>query len=487
MFFHRGAPVGRRPAAGLVFSIRHVPHAHHFLERLDRVTREQTEFALELYRDDAAVRFVLERAHLPPTAERVALSIDDAVEGPFVIVTRMGHFVTCLGRGMRANLPTVPRGQLDALLAKVADQRARREFAQRELRPGEEEGDLFERILTRGSRFAREDFRAVSAMEAMYGMEPYRSMLEIAVETLEMGNAMTTGAHRVTRMRTDTAKGLERQNRFTWAVGHLMLLSGAGERESRDEIVDLNLKSTPTFSCSAQGAITFVLRAAWAAARFGKATIPSYKRALEGSPSYLAAMDAAICLGAIGLRNSGSLGQVRKILEHHAAKADPTNETPGGLRDRIAKAALDMVDTAPQQEETILKIGRDFAKSMSERFLPEGHPLRFATPEAVPDDLARTAVLAFEHNIYDADGSRLLLAAMPTAARAQAEDFYFPRDIVRGWLGEWSPEETLGRLQTVNALLPKHEPHRATKTPGRNDPCSCGSGKKWKKCHGAAA
>jgi len=26
---------------------------------------------------------------------------------------------------------------------------------------------------------------------------------------------------------------------------------------------------------------------------------------------------------------------------------------------------------------------------------------------------------------------------------------------------------------------------RTGKTPGRNDPCPCGSGKKFKKCHGA--
>jgi len=26
---------------------------------------------------------------------------------------------------------------------------------------------------------------------------------------------------------------------------------------------------------------------------------------------------------------------------------------------------------------------------------------------------------------------------------------------------------------------------RTGKTPGRNDPCPCGSGKKYKKCHGA--
>lgn len=34
---------------------------------------------------------------------------------------------------------------------------------------------------------------------------------------------------------------------------------------------------------------------------------------------------------------------------------------------------------------------------------------------------------------------------------------------------------------------PRTAPRRAEPTPGRNDPCPCGSGKKYKKCHGAAA
>ena len=32
---------------------------------------------------------------------------------------------------------------------------------------------------------------------------------------------------------------------------------------------------------------------------------------------------------------------------------------------------------------------------------------------------------------------------------------------------------------------PRPETRRVEKTPGRNDPCPCGSGKKYKKCHGA--
>ncbi len=34
-------------------------------------------------------------------------------------------------------------------------------------------------------------------------------------------------------------------------------------------------------------------------------------------------------------------------------------------------------------------------------------------------------------------------------------------------------------------FAPKTETRRVETTPGRNDPCSCGSGKKFKKCHGA--
>jgi uncharacterized protein len=34
---------------------------------------------------------------------------------------------------------------------------------------------------------------------------------------------------------------------------------------------------------------------------------------------------------------------------------------------------------------------------------------------------------------------------------------------------------------------PRVAPRRVEATPGRNDPCPCGSGRKYKKCHGAAA
>lgn len=465
-----------------------MPHAHHFLGRLDRVTREQTEFALGLYRDEAAVRFVLERVNVPPDAVRVALALDDTRGGPCVVVTRDGDFVTCLGAGMKTDLPTIPRAQLDALLAKVADQRARREFAQRELRPDEEEDDLFQRIVTRGSRFSREDFRAVSAFESMFGWELYRFMLELALETIEIGQAMGYGAHRVTRMRTPTAKALERQDRLTWAIAHLMVLTGAGEREARDQIVAASVTGgSPTFACGAQGGVTFLLRGAWAAARLGKTAIPSYKSVFEQPSSPLDALEAGMALGAIAIRHASAMGPVRRILEQHQPLpgAVPADDV-AAMRNQIALELLGTIDNVAERETRAIAVGRELCHTYGES-LPEEHPLKFLSPDAVPEEVARTAVLAWDADIFDTNGPAIAMLALPTAARAQAEDFYFPRAIIRTWLGEWTPEETLDRVRRFEKTVPRVEPVRAAKTPGRNDPCHCGSGKKWKKCHGAGA
>lgn len=99
-------------------------HAEHFLTRIDRLDTRQAELALGLYRDVPLVQFMLQKAQLPSGAVRVALSLAEGDCGPFVIVTREGRFVTCLGKGMQphADQPLVRHhtigrlgGQVDAL------------------------------------------------------------------------------------------------------------------------------------------------------------------------------------------------------------------------------------------------------------------------------------------------------------------------------------------------------------------------------------
>ncbi|MFH1861215.1 MAG: SEC-C metal-binding domain-containing protein, partial [bacterium] len=40
------------------------------------------------------------------------------------------------------------------------------------------------------------------------------------------------------------------------------------------------------------------------------------------------------------------------------------------------------------------------------------------------------------------------------------------------------------QMRTQGETGAKPQPVRKGKTPGRNDPCPCGSGKKYKHCHG---
>ena len=60
-------------------------------------------------------------------------------------------------------------------------------------------------------------------------------------------------------------------------------------------------------------------------------------------------------------------------------------------------------------------------------------------------------------------------------------------DTREAWLASaiWSSYE-LWEYWRYHAPKPKGVPFIKTSTPGRNDPCDCGSGKKYKQCHGKA-
>ena len=53
-------------------------------------------------------------------------------------------------------------------------------------------------------------------------------------------------------------------------------------------------------------------------------------------------------------------------------------------------------------------------------------------------------------------------------------------------LGSGSNNNNAGNQPNPEQERPKLQPIRVEKTVGRNDPCPCGSGKKFKQCHGAS-
>ncbi len=117
---------------------------------------------------------------------------------------------------------------------------------------------------------------------------------------------------------------------------------------------------------------------------------------------------------------------------------------------------------------------------------PEGSKYRFANVESVPDDLARTAALNEFHNgAYDRKWMPMAATLVTLAARSKAEDFYYPANVYREITVDRTYAEGLALAKMHRARTDVPTPVRVEATPARNEPCSCGSGKKYKKCCGA--
>ncbi len=102
----------------------------------------------------------------------------------------------------------------------------------------------------------------------------------------------------------------------------------------------------------------------------------------------------------------------------------------------------------------------------------------------VPVDVAMPtfAASAIDAWLSEDDNVAELLRLAPSFARYRPEDLYLPRR----WLNElnvpWAPADTMGHLRALRSYYSAAVPVSAPKAPGRNDPCTCGSGAKYKKC-----
>ena len=72
----------------------------------------------------------------------------------------------------------------------------------------------------------------------------------------------------------------------------------------------------------------------------------------------------------------------------------------------------------------------------------------------------------------------------PEQVRAAAPEMPAPRQQYQETKQDLSDPNQQAAANRDTREQQKHEPVRAQKMPGRNDPCPCGSGKKFKNCHG---
>jgi len=266
-----------------------------------------------------------------------------------------------------------------------------------------------------------------------------------------------------------------------WSIGHHWLLATMG---SLDYLADhtahlAGVKLTFSSAAVIVGSTKLMMRAWWGAARIGKPLVAVNKERLASPRDGLELLDAMMSLAAIGLRHSALRAEMRKaIVTPRTYPSDTLTSNCAVIAGELARA----FDDPDAHANECLQWGREHYLERSAH-LPPGSPFRFAEASDVPEDLARAVLLGRDMDMCgDEQASGLVLSSVNTIARARAEDFYLPREVESLLHVPWTPEHTgelLGR-GLRNCL--KEEPVRSGDKPGRNDPCRCGSGKKYKKC-----
>jgi hypothetical protein len=274
--------------------------------------------------------------------------------------------------------------------------------------------------------------------------------------------------------------------RGTWAMAHAAMLQiDTASREWVERVAGIESwnRSSPWTWLYHFSAFPFLARAAWIAARLGKPMLPSYRGRFAKPTDLLDLSEAGWGLGAMALRHKGLRGECLRALSGRK----PGPDDPKGaasLAETIAGAIEQIAAHEEEFRESALKTGRDAAVALTAD-LPESSPHRIDAPERVPDDLVLPALfdLAWD-SMHEDRGVQLFMLALPSIARADAEDFYYPAQFLHA-LGPWEPEPYGEMLVDMyKARSGERKPVVRQPTPGRNDPCSCGSGKKYKKCHG---
>lgn len=472
-----------------------VGHAAHFLRRLDRVSDAQVELALALYRDAELLRDVLSRASLPERAERLAISLDHPTEGPFVVVTREGRFVTCLGAGMRARgLTVITREQLDAAAASV--QRMRDELARvRQLVASGAEGQAalaFKRMQQQGPRFAREDARTLIGAMPLIETRCCESLRELLSEAEQ--HAANLAIYRVDEPRRMTP--LQRKyllifGDLVWTIANLVaLVSPASFRRVYPDVDCGELVYAMALLSARWGTLSHTVRGLALVARGSRAAL-GHVKTMPREGSLQLYLWRELALAAIALRSAKRRAEAIKALTlKRRANDDPLESALEQAAAVCGRQLVKLIREPAKAEAVYLKISRSYAAAVAAG-VPSGSQVSPEELAAVPDDVARLAWPTVALSLHDPNTLRhlsVLALGLPFFARASAEELFLPMKWARILIPERSPEEVslwLAPYIEACGLAPTRRTITRGAKPGRNAPCTCGSGQKYKRCCGA--
>lgn len=452
-------------------------HNLHFLFRTSercQLSPQVVERAMVLYRDPQLLSYLCEHAREPAGFDSVAIALSAGQQPAHLIVRRNGEFVTLLEEGMVVRRAAVlSYSRFESLTEKMEDLRARLRMAERLTGSPNSAVTLLNRLATVGRELSQEEFIGASAWTPLIERQIFY-WYQITGDSL---SRQFQSLRRIRRVDDRNLPALRTYWQNFWLLHHLGLLFSVQGREFAEH------PDTPPerrfdrllFWLHLQGTVGALIRAAWMAAKLGKPMLAPLKGELASpttSPRFK--FHAACGLMAIAVRHRGLRGEISKAFAREqslAASQDPS------VAQTLAFFLHALDHPAEIHDNWMQRATEEFSRRTTTG-------PRAVASETVSDRLACAAVAASSRSILHPEAATLGLLSIPTVAQVEAEDFYFPAETLTQLKPSWQPADVLQLLEDQAPLIPKNRPHIAKPVPGRNDPCICGSGKKYKMCCG---
>ncbi|MBN2357911.1 MAG: SEC-C domain-containing protein [Deltaproteobacteria bacterium] len=387
---------------------------------------------------------------------------------------------------MRHDLPVVSRQRVAGLVDKAADLRARFERSRQVMAEQGGIQALLDRLLHGGADVSREEFAAVAIWVPAISRHLYQACSDLVSF---LASTQRTLERRTRRGALPSDQQLLRVYwQAIWALGHLTLLISCDDREALERAA----REAPdahaglTYAAFSQGISGVALRAVWATAKSGKLALPFHERQFAAAATPVQLFYGMLCLLAIGLRHRPLRGRVKRALARPPAPADlPRAADLDALIEAGAATVEQVLQHGEQQVLVAQRAGAIRWCKMSAHLAP-GSPHRYQQPDDVPPEIALASYCRHQ-SLFLArfDEVPYLAACLPWLARARAEDLYLPAEQIRAAPAAWTPEISVRILAASRGYFGTPMPAQAAARPGRNQPCPCGSGKKYKHCCGA--
>ncbi len=456
-------------------------HDHHFLSRLDRVCTEHVELALGLYRDAELVEHILSYSGVPESAPRIAISLGSE-RGPFVIVSRDGHFVTCLAEGMLPlSTPVVPRSRLDTIAGHVGKLQDRMRVAKR-MAPGGELGDLLQSVIDAGDSVSREEMYGLFAVSPLLAASLFHSM------TLN-AKALHGGLHTLLAMREAGPREeaiLRGYWQLSWAMAHQTLLCGiecpAGYPDPLPIINGEDPRAYLSMLTMITGLTPHAVRGVWSASVAGDRIFDRFERRYREAEQSEVAIEATLVLAALGLRYPALLADVRRVLRGSPGADGAAAGIWDANHHAMLKPMEDIFNDPAGAVRFLERAAQQYVHGLG-KHLPYGSAAHFMWPEEVPSSISLPMVSMASTPILRSPLDVLHgLQVLAWAVSVPGEELYPPLEYVQALREGWSLAKGYAMLEATKMSFPAVQSSRASKRPGPNEPCDCGSGKKYKKC-----